>query len=222
MFAIEQTVFIGKICFFDPTSINNPFIELNQGIFMKNALITFIAFLSLAAKAEILKTNSSQFSYQGAQAAFNASRSPTYDELLGRWMVIGLASRSNTRLDGYWPDGKYIEPGSPGYFQELAVYTQSTNAFGWTIVNAEVSKVGYETKKVYRSFHMSGGSTPSGFVFQIPGNNTEGMCAATLECRYFESKAMLLCETTLLPDNRSGCAKTESKADRYVGYLKVP
>ncbi len=188
---------------------------------MKNLILSLIVCFSFASQAERTLAADPNFSCESAQKAFAMSRPPTYDELLGTWTLIGFVSVRGTD-NGYWPDGKIAIKGQPGFFKELSVYTTATNGFGWTIVKLAGSLVGYETGKVYSQYQLTGELNLNGLVFHVAEDNDQNFCPAKVECRYFESKNMLLCRNDSQPSNKNGCSKVEIKGERYNGHFKLP
>jgi hypothetical protein len=78
----------------------------------------FIFFGALVLMTQVvLADNDPRFTFEAANAAFAKGTAPLAKEVVGKWMLVGLALVSTTDknsqygFSGYWPDGKIPNPG---------------------------------------------------------------------------------------------------------------
>ena len=164
--------------------------------------------------AATIGADSSGFSYASAETAFNSGTPPTTADLAHVWYLVESASNPEESGDlvGYWPNGKYQEPGLAGYFYNDVTVTVSTEASGQLIANWIERTYGAETNDVYFTVNETGAFSSTGLKFTSPGTNE--LCAFTTECRMVTAQAMLLCR-------RVTDDKVCNQRTFYVGYLQL-
>lgn len=182
----------------------------------------FILILTIQAKAHV--NQDPRFSYAAAEAAFNQSPPATTNQVLGKWVRIGMITAEVSdyhKTDGYWPDGKISARDWPGYFEEIGFYSLDTDAFNNSILIYKESMVGYETRKVYSegSYLISGSA--EGLSYTIPKEKILGPrpCDSHVEIRVtLDTKILIVAHT--VKDMRCPNLANYKKPFRYIGFTR--